>query len=162
MLSVEAHETIRRAYHLEGKSQRQIAREQGHTRRTVNKVLAETPRKAYQLTHPKPAPIFGPYQQRVEELLQANEHLPRKQRYTSNKIVEILRREGYTGCASRVRQCIAEWKHAHHAPPVYLPLAFAPGQDAQVDWGQAQVIIAGVQQTVHLFVMRLCYSRKVS
>jgi transposase len=44
---------------------------------------------------------------------------------------------------------------------VFLPLEFDPGTDAQVDWGEAEAIIAGVQQTVQFFVMRLCYSRRV-
>jgi hypothetical protein len=34
-------------------------------------------------------------------------------------------------------------------------------QDAQVDWGEAQVLLAGAQVMVYLFVMRLCYSRKI-
>jgi hypothetical protein len=43
---------------------------------------------------------------------------------------------------------------------VFLPLEFDPGQDAQVDWGEAQAILAGARVTVQLFVMRLCYSRR--
>ena len=45
--------------------------------------------------------------------------------------------------------------------PVYLPLEFDPGPDAQVDWGEGAVILAGEQMTVQLFFMRLCYSRRV-
>jgi hypothetical protein len=44
--------------------------------------------------------------------------------------------------------------------PVYLPLEFDPGTDAQVDWGEAQVILAGEPVTVQLFYLRLCYSRR--
>lgn len=52
------------------------------------------------------------------------------------------------------------WRKAQKRPQVFLPLEFEPGQDAQVDWGEAQVILAGVQQTVQIFVMRLNYSRR--
>jgi hypothetical protein len=44
---------------------------------------------------------------------------------------------------------------------VFMPLEFEPGQDGQVDWGEAEVILAGEQVTVEIFVMRLCYSRKI-
>jgi hypothetical protein len=42
-----------------------------------------------------------------------------------------------------------------------VPLAFEPGQDGQVDWGEAMVKLKGEAVEVELFVMRLCYSRKV-
>jgi hypothetical protein len=44
---------------------------------------------------------------------------------------------------------------------VYLPLEFDPGQDAQVDWGEAEVVLAGERVTAQMFVLRLCYSRKL-
>jgi hypothetical protein len=43
---------------------------------------------------------------------------------------------------------------------VFLPLAFEPGQDAQCDWGEAIAVIGGVRQTVQVFVLRFCYSRR--
>jgi hypothetical protein len=52
-------------------------------------------------------------------------------------------------------------RKANRTVKVYLPLEFEPGQDGQVDWGEAEVIMAGGQVTVQVFVMRLCYSRKL-
>ncbi|HZR44227.1 MAG TPA: IS21 family transposase, partial [Ktedonobacteraceae bacterium] len=52
------------------------------------------------------------------------------------------------------------WRKANKRPATFLPLEFEPGQDAQVDWGEAQVILAGERQTVQVFVMHLCYSRR--
>ena len=46
-------------------------------------------------------------------------------------------------------------RQAKRTVKVYLPLEFEPGQDGQVDWGEAEVILAGQQVTVQLFVMRL-------
>ncbi|HEY6408439.1 MAG TPA: hypothetical protein VIY29_13305, partial [Ktedonobacteraceae bacterium] len=46
------------------------------------------------------------------------------------------------------------------APALFLPLEFDPGQDAQVDWGEAIAVIGGVRQTVQVFVMWLSYSRR--
>src|SRR5258708_422824 len=45
-------------------------------------------------------------------------------------------------------------------PPLFLPLEFEPGQDAQVDWGEAIAILNGQRQKVQFFVMHLCYSRR--
>jgi hypothetical protein len=42
---------------------------------------------------------------------------------------------------------------------VVIPLEHDPGE-AQVDWGVAQVIMAGHQTSVRLFCFRLCYSQK--
>jgi hypothetical protein len=44
---------------------------------------------------------------------------------------------------------------------VYLPLEFEPGEDGQVDWGEAQVILNGELVTVQIFVLRLSYCRKM-
>src|SRR5207302_1270896 len=96
----------------------------------------------------------GAFQPRIGGLMERNERLPKKQRYTANKIFEVLQSEGYQGCASRVRQYIAAWKRVHEAPDVFIPLEFEPGQDAQCDWGEAIAVIGGVRQTVQVFVMR--------
>src|SRR2546421_442941 len=59
-----------------------------------------------------------------------------------------------------IRHYSAEWKQAHKSPEVFLPLEFEPGQDAQCDWGEATAVLSGVRQTVQVFVLRLCFSRK--
>ena len=69
MITVEECEAIRRAYYLEGKSKRQIAREQGRSRKTVDKAVENKPPQPYRLTKPKPAPVFGAYRSRADELL---------------------------------------------------------------------------------------------
>jgi transposase len=157
---VEDYEAIRRAYYLEHKSIRQIAREQHHSRKTIRKAIDKVQRQPYQLVHPKPAPIFGAFQHRVDELLAKNKTLPPKQRYTTHKIYEVLVAEGYQGSESRVKIYVAQWRNEHKPPDVFLPLDFEPGQDAQCDWGEAVAIVGGVRQVVQVFVMRLCYSRR--
>jgi transposase len=160
MISVEDRERIRRAYYLDHKSIRQVAREQGHSRKTVEKALSNEPSRPYQLTKARSSPVFGLFQGRADALLEENERLPRKQRYTAHKLFELLTAEGYAGSESRVRQYVSQWRSAHHAPKLFLPLEFEPGQDAQADWGEAIAVIGGVRQTVQVFVMRLNYSRR--
>ena len=160
MITVEQHEHIRRMYHLEHQSGRHIARELGLSRHTVAKALQADEVPTYRLSKPRAAPRLGPYKARLEELLQENRRLPRKQRYTAHKLFELLQAEGYAGSESSIQAYGVRWRKAQKAPKVFLPLEFEPGQDAQVDWGEAQVILAGVQQTVEVFVMRLNYSRR--
>ena len=160
MITVEECEAIRRAYYLEGKSKRQIAREQGRSRKTVDKAVENKPPQPYRLTKPKPAPVFGAYRSRADELLAQNAHLPRKQQYTGHKICEILQAEGYQGSEARVRLHVSQWNKAHKTPALFLPLEFEPGKDAQVDWGEAIALIGGVKQTVQVFVIWLSHSRR--
>jgi transposase len=91
--------------------------------------------------------------------LAANENLPVKQRYTGHLIFKDLVQAGYRGGESTVRRYIAQRRQEKRRPKVYLPLEFDPGIDAQVDWGEAVVEIAGERLTVQIFYLRLCYSR---
>ena len=160
MLSESERERIRRAYYLQKKSIRRIAQEEGYSRETVERAISDIPSKVYHLSQPRPAPRLGPFHARIETLVAQNKHLPRKQRYTAHKIFEILQEEGYQGSESRLRQYLSERKRESAVPEVFLPLEFEPGQDAQVDWGEAVTIIGGQRQKVQFFLMRLCYSRR--
>jgi transposase len=161
MISVEQREKIRRAYFVEEKTIRQIARELKCSRPTVRKAIASPGPAAYTLTVSRPAPVLGPYKERINELLTENQQLPRKQRYTGCKIYQTIQKEGYAGSESTVRGYIARLRRTKKRRKVYLPLEFDPGTDGQVDWGEGVAIIAGERVKVQLFYMRLCYSRKL-
>ena len=161
MIKVEDQEKIRRAYYVEGKSQRQIARELHRSRHTIKKALGGAEPAKYQLKAPRPAPVLGPYQVRIKALLEENERLPRKQHYTGHRIFEVIWAEGYRGSEASVLGYVSGQRQASRKLAVFLPLEYELGEDAQVDWGEAVVILAGVQLTVQLFVMRLCYSRRL-
>jgi len=161
MITVEDREKIRRAYFIEKKSQRQIAKELGCSRDTVKKAIESAEPGRYTLTQPRPAPVLGPYKTRIDELLEENERLPRKQRYIGHTIYKDIHAQGYTGSESTVRGYIAQRRREKRRPQVYIPLEFDPGSDAQADWGEAVAIIAGERVTVQVFFMRLCYSRKL-
>lgn len=159
-LNEQERERIRRSYYVERKSIHQIARDEGRSRITIRKALANDPLPSRPTPRKKPKPVFGAYKERVTLLLQENERLPRKQRYTAHRIFELIVAEGYEGSESTVRQYVSRQRQATHAPDVFLPLEYDPGQDAQVDWGEAYAIIGGERQKVQLFVMRLCFSRR--
>ena len=162
MIQVEDRESIRRAYFDEHKSIRKIAAEGHYARHTVRAALRDEPAiPTYTLTAPRAAPKLGAYKAKIEELLGKNAELPRKQRYNAHTIYKALLALGYTGSEVSVRRHVAQVRERDGKRDVFLPLEFDPGQDAQVDWGEADVIMAGEQITVQLFILRLCYSRKV-
>ena len=161
MITVEQRERIRRAYFIEKRSIRQIARELGHSRETVNKAIETAEAASYNLQRPRRAPVLGPYLARIDELLEENKRLPRKQRYTGHKIYEDIVAKGYTGSESGVRGYIASRRREKKKRNVHIPLEFDPGTDAQVDWGEALVIMNGTRITAQFFLMRLCYSRRL-
>src|SRR6266702_3566134 len=160
MITVEEHETIRRMYYLDQHSGRHIAKTLGISQQSVAKALHSDEVPKYRLRIPRAAPQLGAYKARIEELLTENRRLPRKQRYTAHKIFEWLQAEGYSGSESSVQGYAVQWRKEHRRPATFLPLEFEPGQDAQVDWGEALVILDGVQQKVSVFVMHLSYSRR--
>jgi transposase len=160
MITVEQHETIRRMYYLEEQSGRQIAKTLGISRQSVAKALQSDLAPTYTLTTPREAPQLGPHKARIDELLNENKRMPRKQRYTAHKIFQLLQREGDAGSESSVQGYAVHWRKGHRRPATFLPLEFERGADAQVDWGEAQAVIADVAQTVQYFVMRLNYSRR--
>jgi hypothetical protein len=41
---------------------------------------------------------------------------------------------------------------------VFVPMVHEPGEEAEVDWGEADAVIGRQQRTVHVFVMRACFS----
>ena len=160
MITVIDRERIRRAYYIEGKSMRQIEREMHHGYWTIRKAIESAEHQPYTLSQPKPAPKLGPYKERIDKLLEKERTLPRKQRYTTHKIYELMQEEGYSGSESNLRKYIGQKRGELKRPTLFIPLTFEPGQDAQVDWGEAVVIMAQERVKAQLFVMRLCYSRR--
>jgi len=161
MISVEDREHIRRAYFIEHKSIRQIAKEQHYSRKTVRKAIESAEPEQYTLSKERPAPVLGKFKEQIDRLLAGNEKMPRKQRYTAHKIFEEVKKAGYSGSESGVRGYIALQRKEKKRPKVFIPLEFDPGMEAQVDWGEAVAIIAGMQTIVQLFIMRLNYSRRM-
>ena len=133
MKKVDDYERIRKAYHIEGMSIREISRRYKHSRRLVRKALEHPVPEKYQLGQPKKAKVLGEYQQRILDLLKESDKLPRKQRYTAHKIYELVRDEGYSGCEGNIHNFICRTKKKLEAGKAYLPLEFDAGKDAQVD-----------------------------
>jgi transposase len=109
----------------------------------------------------RPAPKLGAYRELIDAWLLADVDAPRKQRHTSKRIWRRLVDEhGADVAETTVRDHVRKRRRelGHAAGDVFVPQVNAPAVTAEVDWGQADVDLAGTRATVHVFFMRSCFS----
>jgi transposase len=147
---------IRRKVLVEKASKRSVCRDYGVAHKTLQKILANIEPPGYQGAEARPKTKLGPYLGVIEEILASDREAPPKQRHTAKRIFERLRDEhGYEGGITQVKVAVA-WHH-RHAREVFVPLSHPPGE-AQFDFGQATVEIAGVRRKAAFAVMSLPFS----
>jgi transposase len=158
---VELFERIRRDREREGLSIRELARRHGVHRRAVRQALASPlplPRKQPEA---RPAPKLGRYRLLIDEWLLADREAPRKQRHTAKRVWQRLVDEHGVDVSERQVRRYVRCRRRELGEPVdelFVPQVHEPGVEAEVDWGEAIVEIAGQRRTVYLFLMRACYS----
>jgi transposase len=158
---VELFEQIRRDRDREGLSIRALAARYGVHRRAVRQALASALPPAKRAPSHRPAPKLGAYRALIDEWLEADRVAPRKQRHTAKRIWRRLVDEhGVDVAETTVRDYVRARKRAMGWPvaDVFVPQVHAPGAGAEVDWGEARVVLAGVSTRVRLFVMRASFS----
>ena len=159
MIQVDEKEAIRRLYFIRRHSQRRIARERHHSRKTVKKAIMDSSVPTYHLTRAKPCPVMGPYKEIIEGWLEEDRSRPKKQRHTAHRIYERLVSEYFfTGAERTVREYVRKLRF--DLEEIAIPLEFDPGSDAQCDWGEAWVYMGDELTKVQAFCMKLCYSGK--
>jgi transposase len=78
--------------------------------------------------------------------------------YSAQQIFQRLGEAGYAGGISIVKDYVHRIRPRHRA--AFLKLDFAPGECAQVDWGEFGTIgVGATRRRLSFFVMVLCYSR---
>jgi len=163
MLTVDQYELIRRKYFKDKMSQRAIAAELGHSRKTVAKAIQHAIPPGYRLSEARAKPVIEPVRHMIDVWLEQDKRERRKQRHTAQRIYERLRDEyDFKGHPSTVRAYVASVKghrSGDSGGEVFAPLQFDPGEEAQVDWHEGYIIENGVESLVQFFCMRLCYSK---
>ena len=150
---MEIYGRVRRAVRVEGRSQRAVAREFGLSRETVRKMLQYAVPPGYQRQQPIKRPKLGPWLGVIDAILNDDKQRPPKQRHTSKRIFERLKEEhGFTGGYTIVKDYVRT--ATLRGQEMFVPLVH-PAGEAQVDFGEALVVIAGVQQKAHYLVMDL-------
>ena len=156
MYQVDVYLRVRRAVVVDGMSIREAARTFGLHRDTVRKILAYSVPPGYRRQTPPRRPKLEPFTGIIDQILVDDLRRPRKQRHTAQRIFQRLRDEhGFGGQYTIVKDYVRE--HRRRSQEMFVPLSHPPGH-AQCDFGEALVIIGGVEQKAHCFVLDLPHS----
>ena len=115
MLVVETIAKIRRAYFSLGKPIKEICRELRVSRKVVRKVIRSDATEFYYERSRQPLPRIGPWRERLESLLEANEGKSARERLTLIRLYEELRGFGYQGSYAAVRRYAIGWRRSARA-----------------------------------------------
>jgi transposase len=110
----------------------------------------------YQRQQPIKRPKLGPWLGVIDAILDDDKQRPVKQRHTAKRIFERLKEEhGFTGGYTIVKDYVRA--ATLRGQEVFVPLVH-PAGEAQVDFGEALVVIAGVERKAHYLAMDLPHS----
>jgi len=127
----------------------QIAAELQLDLKTVEKWISQetfAPRKS-----PKRASKLDAFKNQIIALLDRHP-------YTAQQILQQLEAQGYAGGYGILKDYVRRIRPVRK--PAFLPLEFAAGECAQVDWGQyGSVPVGTTRRRLSFFVMVLCHSR---
>ncbi|WP_295700657.1 IS21 family transposase [Lapillicoccus sp.] len=157
---MEQFEGIRRDHRDEGLSIRQLATKYQVHRRTVRSALVDAVPPVRKVAE-RAAPVLGPYEEVVRGWLTADLAAPRKQRHTARRVWQRLLEEQDASVAeSSVRAMVAVLKVQVGLTrrEVMVPQSHPPAEEAEVDFGEFQAVIAGVVMRVWMFCLRLSHS----
>ena len=159
---VEEFAEIRRAARVEGLSINALAKRFRVHRRTVRQALesAEPPARK---TPVRAAPKLDGVRELIDGMLRQDIDAPRKQRQTATRIWHRLLDEhgadvGYPTVRDYVRWRRPEILGTSGVSRAMVPQEHAPGAEAEVDFGELWVILAGVKTKCYMFAFRLSHS----
>ncbi|MBB1242496.1 IS21 family transposase [Streptomyces durbertensis] len=150
-----------------GLSSRALQRKYGVGFLTVQKALTSAWPEPRKKLPPRPTRL-DPYKPLIDEMLRADLDAPRKQRHTVKRIFERLLDEHGADEISyqMVRGYVADRREeirvqaGRGVVEAFVPQTHKPGAEAEVDFGDVTVRLAGEVVTCYLFAFRLSYSGK--
>jgi transposase len=137
-------------------SQREAAKHFNLSRDTVRKMLSFSVPPGYRRQAEIKRPKLDGFTSIIDSIREADRAAPLKQRHTAKRIFDRLKKEfGFTGGYTIVKEYVRD--HERRNREMFVPLAHPPGH-AQADFGEAVVIIGGVEQKAHFFAFDLPHS----
>ena len=158
VLKMEDKELIRRLVKVQGISQREVNRRFGWSRDAIADAILNPDPNHYTLQSPRHRPVTDPFVPLVKQWLEDDKSRPRKQRHTKTRIFERLRDE-YEFKGSR--RAISDLVTSLQDKPaeVFCPIDHPPADEIQIDWGEATVVLDGVDTKVMIFCARSAFSK---
>jgi len=149
MISYETYCKIRDYHERERLTIAQIARALGVHAQTVAKWVKRSQFRARQ-----PAPRtsrLDPFKAQIVRLLETHP-------YSAQQIFQRLREEGFEGGFTILKDYVRKVRPVRRE--AFLKLSFAPGECAQLDWGEyGSIGVGSTRRRLSFFIMVLCYSR---
>jgi len=145
----------------QGVSGREIAQRLGISRDSVAKYAGAqdySPAPPVPLSRPGGSVLTG-FEHVIEQWLGEDQRRPRKQRHTAKRVFDRLVDEhGYTATYSPVQRYIKKWTARNRQGSEGFTELVWPAGTVQVDFGQAEAIIAGIRQVLHILVVTFPFS----
>ena len=140
----------------EGMSQREAAKHFNLSRDSIRKMLSFSVPPGYRRQAAVKRPKLDDFIGIIDSIRESDRTTPRKQRHTAKRIFERLKKEyGFTGGYTIVKDYVRDHERRHRE--MFVPLAHPPGH-AQADFGEAMVVIGGVEQKAYFFAFDLPHS----
>jgi transposase len=149
MINYETYCKIRDYHERERLTIAQIARALGVHAQTVAKWVKRSQFRARQ-----PAPRssrLDPFKAQIVRLLETHP-------YSAQQIFQRLREDGFAGGFTILKDYVRKVRPVRRE--AFLKLSFAPGECAQLDWGEyGSIGVGSTRRRLSFFIMVLCYSR---
>jgi transposase len=137
-------------------SERAAAVHFGVSRARVKKIMELSIPPGFRRTAGIKRPKLDAFTGCIDQWLTKELSRNRKQRHTAKRIFERLRDEhALKGGYTTVKNYVSEY--GRHSRGMFVPLAHTAGH-AQADFGEAIVVIGGVEPKAHVFALDLPYS----
>ncbi len=154
MVREDCWREVHRLFHVERRSKSEIARQLDLDRKTVRSILE--------------AAAWQPYARadRADTLLAEHASYLKSRapavQYSARILYQELRRSRhYHGSYETVKRFVRPLRTAEHAAErATVRFETAPGQQSQIDWGQARIQLRSRPVTLHVFILTLGYSRR--
>ena len=142
---------IRRMYHRQKKSVREISRITSLSRNTIRKWL-DAPLDGEPKPATGPAEQIGADHETLTKALKADARRSKEERRSALALFAEIRAAGYTGRYSRVTDFIRAWRQGEGtgtAVKAFVPLTFELGESFQFDWREEGLVVGGIYPLRH-------------
>ena len=153
MVREDCWREVHRLFHVERRSKSEIARQLALDRKTIRGILREQTWQPYSRA------------ERTDTLLA--EHASYLQtrapgvRYSARILFQELQGRGYRGSYETVKRFVRPLRAVEVAAErATVRFETPPGQQSQIDWGQARVYFRSRPVALHVFILTLGYSRR--
>ncbi|OAN25113.1 hypothetical protein EC839_1317 [Pseudomonas sp. JUb52] len=155
---------VRRMFHRQNKSVREIARLTSLSRNTISKYLNMDVQEEPKYQRRSQSTRLTPFHGALVQALTVDARRPKKERRTAWMLFQEIKASGYDGCYSRVTDFIRAWRQGEGkavSKSAFVPLQFELGEAFQFDWSEEGLVIGGIYRKLQVSHMKLCEPPRV-